>query len=68
MFAFFFAEKRVMRDGKSWCADVWDSLIKADQELELNRVIIKRSYVGAQPGQSLLVLPLFKSPDEPKVK
>ncbi|ODM97282.1 Heat shock 70 kDa protein 12A, partial [Orchesella cincta] len=59
-------EKRVMRDGKSWCADVWDSLIKADQELELNRVIIKRSYVGAQPGQSLLVLPLFKSPDEPK--
>jgi len=59
-------EKRVKRDGKSWCADVWDSLIKVGQEMEINQVVLKRSYVGAQPGQSLLILPLFQSGEEPQ--
>jgi hypothetical protein len=37
--------------------------------MTIGQTVLKRAYVGAQPGQSVLVLPIFKSElEEPKVK
>jgi hypothetical protein len=61
-------EKCVTRSGKKWCSDVWDNLIRKGQPMTLGEVVLKRTYVGAQPGQNVLVLPIFKSDlEDPKL-
>ena len=63
------AEECVTRQGKKWCSNVWDCLVRKGQSMTIGSTVLRRSYVGAQPGQNVLVLPIFKSYlEEPNVK
>uniref|UniRef100_A0A5F8H665 Heat shock protein family A (Hsp70) member 12B n=1 Tax=Monodelphis domestica TaxID=13616 RepID=A0A5F8H665_MONDO len=51
-------EKLLVKDGKSWCTDVFERFVAADQSVALGEVV-QRSYCPARPGQHRILINIY---------
>ena len=51
-------EKRVVKSGREWCTDVFDTFVFADQPVSLGHTVI-RSYAPATSGSTATIITLY---------
>ena len=55
--------KLLVRDGREWCADIFDKFVTADQSVGVGETLLRR-YTPARTDQSNIVLHLYCSHKE----
>lgn len=53
-------EKLLVKEGKSWCTDVFEKFVSVDQSVALGEVV-QRSYCPARPGQRRTIINIYCS-------
>ena len=53
-------EKKVLKDGKAWCTDVFDKYVEIDQPVAVGDVVL-RSYTPVVTGQTLSLIIVYSS-------
>ncbi|OPJ82118.1 heat shock protein 12B [Patagioenas fasciata monilis] len=53
-------EKLLVKEGKSWCTDVFEKFVSVDQSVALGEVV-QRSYCPARPGQRRTIINVYCS-------
>ncbi|KAM9394947.1 heat shock 70 kDa protein 12A-like isoform 2-T2 [Salvelinus alpinus] len=56
-------DKMLVKDGKRWCTDVFDTFIACDQSVALGETV-KRSYTPAKPSQQVIIIHIYCSEKE----
>lgn len=56
-------DKRIDKDGYTWCTDVFDKYVEIDQPLALGDVVL-RSYTPAKSSQKLSQINIYCSEDD----
>ncbi|XP_065490183.1 heat shock 70 kDa protein 12B [Caloenas nicobarica] len=53
-------EKLLVKEGKSWCTDIFEKFVSVDQSVALGEVV-QRSYCPARPGQRKTIINIYCS-------
>ncbi|XP_071609189.1 heat shock 70 kDa protein 12B [Heliangelus exortis] len=51
-------EKLLVKEGKSWCTDIFEKFVSVDQSVALGEVV-QRSYCPARPGQRKTIINIY---------
>lgn len=53
-------EKRVVKENREWCADVFDPLVLINQSLHSGESVVRR-YTPANPSQTAIILHIYST-------